>query len=764
MSKVHDELLIIPGNELRQGTFQYFLILIMTTMFGCNMVNEEAVKTDVLNSESGNLASLCKMDPDALKNLMSQKVTGDLNCLKDNFNQFISSVEATRPGWLNKGDIFKFIDHYYPEDARDIHKGLTSFFNINYLLLGDETDFISREQINTLLDFLILFNNRIVEVYPYFKDTSDRSDHQQETYKLLVHQAFSDIALGLENIIKLRSDKPASLDIMDVITNFMQDDDSQTLQQIKALLFIKKIFLGGKKTELTNVDTQRIVNNLPSFATAVFNLLKLGKIDFRDLESQYDFFDENLATIKKVLYYSPHSQEILFTIEDILMASREFPDDIVDLTKYPNTIFELKKILVDRKDSSQYDKYFTPLAMDKIFSHLENIIAEGKAFARFSEYYHDLLQTPVGISHPMDDYPVNDETEQNYFNHYRKVVKNYRFFKGDFTAPFYSNRFLRNPKAINEVAMIEYGLNLVLNFYGTGKDGEGRPSFKVDDITDLIKRFRDLLLDKQIIIPGREIASSENTVLLGNLFQYQSNGNPTLDLEEATEFAYTILSGISIGDYIKQELKLTCKPADGSTSERIPMDCFQHNFFPILKQKYKPYFPKLFSFIDQNINNSAAIDELIDVTAKFSRVCPDNPTLSDNDMVAVLGGLLNVESTLIRFDKSQDNILDYPELMDAFQVYKSSIESLIAKTGAPDFIKSVTKEIFLFLVKYKEVPDTKNTKSIVKFVKFIALENKKDITGNRTTIASILRNLGVIGKKDRERRGIFDPPGLCKVE
>jgi hypothetical protein len=733
------------------------LITFIYILSGCNAVHDEPAKTEILGGSS--LPQLCKIDPDAIKNITNYEITDDLNCLKENFNQFISSVESARPGYLYRNDLQKFVQRYFSEDAPDLRKGIDSLFQINFLLVGDEENYISKSQLNRLVDLLISFNRAVVRIYKYYDDTAERTDSIQAVSRLDIEQVAQEFTNAVKVIIEGRGDLPASLDIMNVASNFISNETS--LNKVKVLLFAKKLFFGGNKNMITNFDVKRIIDNLPLIVGIGFDFVQAKNVNFYDPNGIFEFLDKNIQDTKSLLYFNGNSEEILFTLDDLAKASVPFKDNLVDLTKYPNTLFELKKMLVDTPNAADtYNKYIRAKDLTIILNHVHNVLDEGVHFAKFSEHYADLISMPAQISHPMNDYPVTSEQEQKYLNHYRKIVRNYRFYKGSYLAPYYSNIFQRNPRGINEVAMIEYAVTLLMKFHGSEVDSS--PALNVEQLLAVIKRFRDILLDNQIIIQGREVASSENALLLSNLFQYQSNGNKTLDIPEATEFAYTLISGIGIGNYIKTEMNTFCQPSDDG---QIEISCFQKNFFKVLRSKYGNNFPKLYQFIDENVNNQGNIDKLIEVTARFARVCPDNPTFSKNDMVAVLGGLLNVESTLIRFDRNQNNIMDYDELLNAYDVYRGSIETLVDKDDPTHLLKKVSKEIFLFLVKYNEMPGKNKVTGADNTAKFLLflLQNKKNISGDRTTIASILKNLGILAKYDREHnRHIYDPVGLCK--
>lgn len=733
-------------------------------MAGCDAVNDPPPKSDVM--ESRNLASLCEIDPDAFKNILIKNVGADLNCLRSNFTQFMSSVETDRPGYLSKNDLIKFINHYFESNARDIVKGLNSLFNINFLLTGSDLNYMSKGELHNILNLLVYLNQEVIKIYPYFKDTSERSDLIHYSQRIEVVETATNLSNYLVKMMEGRDSESAKLDIIDVVKNFLKEDEDDLLGKIKGLLFVKRILLGGDKNILSNREMKKLVSNIPQLAAIVFDMTKLKKINFTDQEAQYELIYDDIKKLDALVLLPANSTDSLFHLDEVIQASKPFAESFVDLTKYPNTVFEVKKILVDNRDNANPSKTVTRKDFSVILNHLYTILEEGLFFGELSRKYQALIESPLRISHPMNDFPTNTPEEAAYLEHFRKILYGYRFFKGDFEAPFYSNIFHRNPKAINEIAVLEYALNLAMKFYGTETDVPGKFAFWINvdkdpakyknDLLDVMLKFRDLLLDKKLIILGREIATSENTFMLANLFQYQSNGNKYIDLVEATEFGYTILSGISLGDYIKAELKIVCK-TDG-TNRELPLDCFEQHFFDVLRNKYEHYFPQMFKFVDES--NGEAIQKLIAKTGRFARPCPDKTTLNDNDMVSILGGLLNVESTLIRYDTNQDNMLDYPELSDAYKVYEDNIKALVKK--AASYMVPLSKEIFLFLVKYQMMPDPKKTDTVVKFAKFLLLEKKDQVKGDRTAIAGILENLGIIAKRDREDRGVFDPEGMCK--
>ena len=108
---------------------------------------------------------------------------------------------------------------------------------------------------------------------------------------------------------------------------------------------------------------------------------------------------------------------------------------------------------------------------------------------------------------------------------------------------------------------------------------------------------------------------------------------------------------------------------------------------------------------------------------------PDMP-ITQRDYGMIIGALLNIESTFIRFDKDEDNVLNREELDQAFLLYRSAIISLAELSGSRE---KYAKSIFLYLVKNKKVP---NKVQLLNFHynPFI----NKDIVAKRLNLGAVL--------------------------
>jgi hypothetical protein len=152
------------------------------------------------------------------------------------------------------------------------------------------------------------------------------------------------------------------------------------------------------------------------------------------------------------------------------------------------------------------------------------------------------------------------------------------------------------------------------------------------------------------------------------------------------------------------------------------------------------------------------ISDFIMETEKFARLCTkfDDGTdvpMNRYDMMSIFGGIINVEQTMARFDVNHNNILDPQEVEEAYKVYENAIRALIPeiKVFGMNILQPLAKQFFLYLIKYKTLPDPKKFGTIIDFVKFLTkFKSQKVASADRMTIATILKTLAVESPANKE--------------
>jgi hypothetical protein len=302
----------------------------------------------------------------------------------------------------------------------------------------------------------------------------------------------------------------------------------------------------------------------------------------------------------------------------------------------------------------------------------------------------------------------------------------------------------------------------------------------LDQTRGVVEDLRFLLKDQGIIKIGRRdsngeipagmsvTGATENFVLMSTLFQYQSDGcnnsKICMEVPELTEFLVGLVTAISIKDFFAQRMEVECGVASG---ESFPVNCFRENFVKVMHTRVEgdtlslaDYMPAFSQYLDEirgstdleaNPTSSADYNLFLSEMESFTRTCTEysdgsSINMKGSDAFGVFAGLLNLESTLLRFDLNGNGKLDgmkkgNNEVMNAYyEVYEGAIQALVRDQGG-DFMTKLAKPIFKYLIKYGKTPDTSQFRSIWQFVKFLLKFNKR-ADATRTTIATILKTLG----------------------
>mgnify|MGYP000449591477 CR=1 FL=1 len=223
---------------------------------------------------------------------------------------------------------------------------------------------------------------------------------------------------------------------------------------------------------------------------------------------------------------------------------------------------------------------------------------------------------------------------------------------------------------------------------------------------------------------------ARNTVLMGDLFQYQSNGDGELNLDEITEYGSLILGAMNVGDKIVTSLKQACAFSGTEADPHFDIACVRPKFFNILFDdlKLRPNLTRLDNYLS-GINDKQKM-QYMESVEKFGRDFPDDSLpLDTREVYLILGSFLSIESTMLRFDTDLNNRVDPVELERAYGVFRNGIIQIAdLKTDELKF----THSIFIYMVKYMTIPTKKNL-AIFHYNPF----NDKTVTAHRLNIGSV---------------------------
>jgi hypothetical protein len=720
----------------------------------------------------------CELNVEAFSHILKKNIKGDILCLKENLHLFMDTVETDRPGYISKSVLKNFVLDGPLDLDPDSIGIIDSVFDLSHLIIGTERDYIVRSDVDILLDFLVFFNEHIWKSYKFFmsEDDINYSRHLSERQTI-----FNEVALIAQELKQIYRPNRSNLDRVDLeqfIFNFFKNE-METLENIRSMMFLKRVFLGGQIWELSHIEFADVLESLPHLVQVAFDMAKVRHYEFNnEQETLIKVFQKDIDVIKNFLYFDADSHESVFTIYDLInLITTMAPDFLpIDIAKYPREIIKIKEIFLG---SGQ--EIVSARELIDAFDHGNRILAEANLFYRVYDFYRDELDSPYEISHNFSDFPVSNSQEKEFLNNFARIVHNYKFLKGDLTSAFYTFDYRRNANAFFETGALEYAAKMVMSHYGKRNPGaRGGYDMTLDETVTLVDDFKWFLRDQGIVTIGRkgggEVANvADNFVLMSTLFQYQSDGcdpdTVCMEIPEVTEFLTGLLTAVEVKDFFTETMLDLCS-GELDQYDRIAPECFRRNFINVIETEipgdgraladYMPLFYEYLKGLIKDLPQGAPITDsdsfmhFIGETEAFTRSCmhydeekTEEVYLKANDAFAVFAGLLNVESTLLRFDLDLNNKIDAQnkngknEVLNAYyEVYKGALIAMVKDIVKSEMIARLTaKPIFQYLVKYGEVPDSSQFRSIWRFVKFILKKNKKaDIS--RATVATILKTIG----------------------
>jgi hypothetical protein len=737
--------------------------------------------------ETNKFKANCELNVDEFSLILEEPIEEAIDCLGKNLKLFIKAVESKRPGYLSRNALVNYIKRNRKDIKPEVLRALKSIFDINFLVYGEDSDYISADNIDALVKVAKIFNEKASTNFkPIFMDNNTI---EYDNYRVQRDQRIKPAALIISSALReiFRADRKEGridkLNLNELIDAFTTENNKASMAKVKKLLFAKKIILGGDKDEITHKELSRLVENFSSYV-----LLAMDGVRYKDIrlnqESMIHFLNSDLELLNSLIF-SPsmpdRNNEVFFSLKDAISAVEVFTgaDSNLDLNKYYDLLKEAKQMIMDGEA-----EVVTGGDFRRLFAHGLHLLKTGSFFHRFWATERILLDARPGRPITYDFKNLYDlfKSEKPRVDDFVRILKNYRFMRGENISAFYTDAYMRNPNAVFEIAIYEYALTIVMKKYGCPNNTLGgtvvcdaSPALngvymRKDHVVALVKKFKKVLIEADLILPGREIKTAETITLLGSLFQYQSDENKVFDVNEATEFAISLFTAIDVSKDINQHFLDLAKDKDNKCDidkfGRVSPSCFKEHFYKSVCLNYPDQFPKLFSSLgatvyenDVNKPNSRKLVcripsdvpnlAYLDRAVKAARSCnfyPDTEEeifYSKGDMMSVFLAMMHIETTIIRWDtRIHNNTMDPAEVMDAYNIYSPALDGFLEEM--PGLIKKLKKQIYQYMVKYEQVPNEKDFSSVWKFAKFL-LSFNKNATANRKTIASILVTIGEQG-------------------
>lgn len=479
---------------------------------------------------------------------------------------------------------------------------------------------------------------------------------------------------------------------------------------IDAISGVKVALLGGEKDVLTKSELNILIDQLPNYLIEIFNISRYSIDSFQNTRHYFRHLFRFLERVKnQYLYFFGDRSPEIFSIDDLLLiADRLLDDPPYEISLFRDTVIELKERLLPLSPG----EVFTPRDIIYFTEMAEELLKKVYFIDTYYEAAGLLMDRPGPITHVPNffhtdlDHLTNAENRQ-FKQVFDNIATSFRYFRNDDGIIHYGTNIKRYKKGFIETALIKWATQLLFELF----DEDGSGGIGLDEAYEILNLFEPLLRELQMWGPEMDIFV-RNTVLLSDLFQSNSNGSLEIDVDEFTEFAGLSLMSMQTADTILEELKKIyyeskdplCLYDRSDIDDRalFPVPCVRKHYYDIIFYRLglKDKLPQLYTYY-KSVNHSET-QEYLKFVEGFARDIPDdNEPMSYRDLSKIFGSMLNIEATFIRFDQNQNNILERPELDQAFQVYEDAIIAVADLDGSS---LKYTHSIFLYMVRYRSIP------------------------------------------------------------
>lgn len=707
----------------------------------------------------------CELEIKDFSLILEENITPTINCLEKNLNIFMDVSELGKGGKLSRVALINFLkqnrDDFEPKTLAIIN----SVFSLARLITGEEKDFVSRENVKLIVELVRKFNMHAYRHYSYtFGSTTRANLVVHESHRRRVEDAVHEIEKELQKIyVADRNGEIHYLDIMKLIDGFVDNDE--TLEKIKGMLFVKKIILGGDTATINHKELGFLFSNMPKLLSLVLDVVRFKDLDL-DQQEMMTFIKDDVRDLANILLHPNRGDrrfEGFFIVDDAIDGVDRFIKDEDDkISKFRVLIKEAVRIFTKTKNegaesisfSESEEQWVTGRDLEKIFSHATNVTERALAFHKIynAPNIKPLLDAPQSVNLDPKQYEQQFPDNKTDLVEFARIINTYRYMKGSFDMTYYSLDYRRNANGVAEISIYEYLIKTFFGYYGSSL------SMGDKQLRGILKKFENELIEMDIILPRRSRSTAETIALLGSLFQSQSDNNKVLDVDEAAEFAISLVTAIDAKKKVFSYYdKLNCTREQVGELSRIEPNCFKDNFYRAICENYRSHFPRLFEYLGADPNggceqnfNSVHNMAYLNSAAQAARTChvyPDDSSeiyYSEGDVMSILLAMMHIETTITRWDSNLNNTMDPKEVIDAWSIYRPAIIGMLpdAVKKMPEKIQeTLAKLIYQYLVKFEEAPKLEG-KDIWKTIGNLGKLLMKKAPAHRKNIAAILKVVG----------------------
>lgn len=509
---------------------------------------------------------------------------------------------------------------------------------------------------------------------------------------------------------------------------------------LPVLPLVKVALVGGTKSSFTKLELLNVLSKSRDLADVAFDLIFSTDETHTPQEKSRLFYlgakeVRQLVTGQKYLHVTTVDE--LLEIISVIMDKPEVRDYQEPVEKLKEKVFGGYPGSISVADVSQFLEmaesflgryYYFDISFDAYEGQLSQV-----GPIRYLGYRH----------HPGFRIYSQDEIlayKKEFFN----IVKTFRVYREEDGTQYYGDNYRRTKKGLLEIYLIRHFYTIVAKAFGQKVLTKDLYALNIEQLNKVLFLFKPVLEDYGLWTAYPE-TFARNALMLADLFQGQSDGNLMMDPNEATEYGTLALFGIKAADGIVEKMQKYCDLVEAKGVVGFELGCYRSRFFKVFLDEMglSERLPKLTRYIRES--SSLEGYKFLTSVEGFARESQDQERpQTRKDFVLLIGAMMNIESTFLRYDANGNNILDPRELDKAFPVYEDAIMTL---ANLEESKRSYAKTIFLFMIKEMKMP----SKWDVATFHYNPFANKK-ISSKRLNIGALLYNMLLAAEKAKKEK------------
>ncbi len=642
---------------------------------------------------------------------------------------------------FKEGEIESLIESFFVED-KELFVQVSHKVKKHLLGSRTETGPYSYQEIRNISHLTLSMLEGLIFYEKYSESISDNKSWNKNNWGWKKEQFiknFDEFQTYLTTSLNQNTYFPEKMEIFSFAKFLASKFESFPINEsfLESLTLLKVVLVGGPKATFNKLELLNILSKSNDLASITFDLI------YSSDETHSNQGKANLlyGAIKELrLLITSQKYLHVTTVEDLLR--------IISTTLNKPAIINYRSTVEDLKEKV-FGGYANSISVADISEMLE--MAEG-FLGRY--YYFDIafdayekqLNSPDPIQHLSYRHhkgyrAFSQEEILLYKNEFNDLVRKFRIYRNKDGTQYLGNTYKRTKVGLLELYAIKYFSTIIAKSYGHKVFEKDFYALNIKELNEVLFLFRPVLEDYGLwsVYPEN---FARNALLLSDLFQGQSDGNLSIDPSEAAEYGTLALFSMTVADRLVKSLKEKCDWIVYGDVEGFSLPCYRSHFFNITLNELdlKNKLPKLNAYIESVPEEERF--RFLTAVEGFARESQDqNRPETRKDLVLLIGAMLNIESTFLRYDKNKNNLIDSNELDLAFPVYEDAIMQV---ANLDETKRPYAKSIFLYMIKEMEQPSTWDIATF-HYNPFVS----KKISSERLNIGALLYNMLLASQKSK---------------